>query len=703
MLEELQQHDQWICWTETDGRKLPIDPKTGKAASTTNPKTWASYDQAKLTAEKEDHIIGLGFVFSPEDPFFGIDLDKCIEDGEPNEMAQDVLDKMADTYGEYSPSGNGAHIIGKGNLPDWAHNKNDNLGIEIYQKKRFFTMTFDKMPGTPDDIYEAQEGLYLVCSSYLAKKSSKKREERRGTEHVPVLQEGERDEGLFDIARSLFHKGVNKWHAYSVIKEVARHCQPPFDEDTACQKVDSAWKTEDVHPGEVIKYMNERYAVVNAGGTVMIAAMPPEHGQALQFLNPHNLQTYMKNRVVRWENAEGKVRKSTWLEYWLEHPERNTYQDVVFRPRKAVEDSYLNLWRGYQVDPSDKGQQGCQGFLDHIWYNVARERQDWYDYILDWITSVVRWPDSGPQTALVLRGSQGAGKGIIGHYLGRIFGNHYITVSQPDHFVGRFNAHLADKCLVFADEAIWGGDKKAEGELKHMITDPMRTVEIKGKDAFQIENKVHMIIASNENWVVPVGQTDRRFAIFDMTSMDNRSDDALNRVWDELNTGGPEALLEYLLNERGTPQDIRMSNIPHTQAKEYQKAKALGPVERVWVDWITQGAQGTRKQWERILSRKSLYEDFKAEAIEQRFRKIPSLTEFVQESNELFGALLATHRTTNQKKLADQYGIDTTEWHDREFEAHKNPRYYWVLEPLEEFERAVGRMGLTVSRGGEHN
>ena len=70
-----------------------------------------------------------------------------------------------------------------------------------------------------------------------------------------------------------------------------------------------------------------------------------------------------------------------------------------------------------------------------------------------------------------LRGRQGTGKGIFCTQFGRLFGQHFVHVERSSHLTGHFNSHLKDKLIVYADEAFWAGDKKAEGVLKAMITE----------------------------------------------------------------------------------------------------------------------------------------------------------------------------------------------------------------------------------------
>jgi hypothetical protein len=70
--------------------------------------------------------------------------------------------------------------------------------------------------------------------------------------------------------------------------------------------------------------------------------------------------------------------------------------------------------------------------------------------------------------------------------------------------------------LLFGDEAFYAGDKKHESILKMLITEEMITIEAKGVDAEVSGNCIHLMMASNESWVVPAGMDDRRFFVLDV-------------------------------------------------------------------------------------------------------------------------------------------------------------------------------------------
>jgi len=140
---ELKERRQWVGWRWRQARdewtKQPINPHTGTLASHADADTWGSFDDA-ITAVARYHIDGVGYVFAADDPYAGIDLDKCLEPatGVIDEWAADIID-AANSYSEVSPSGTGVKIIVRGELPNGRGRKKPE--IEMYDRLRFFTIT----------------------------------------------------------------------------------------------------------------------------------------------------------------------------------------------------------------------------------------------------------------------------------------------------------------------------------------------------------------------------------------------------------------------------------------------------------------------------------------------------------------------------------------------------------------------------------
>ena len=148
---ELKLRRQWVAARITPdpdrpgkSSKRPIDPRTGGAASTTDGATWGAFDEAVAAAERLPAGTGaVGFVFTADDPYCGIDFDGCYEDGR---ISPEILGwvRQLDSYTEKSISGLGLHVICKGVLPQGGRRKG---GIEMYDRSRFFVMTGKALPG----------------------------------------------------------------------------------------------------------------------------------------------------------------------------------------------------------------------------------------------------------------------------------------------------------------------------------------------------------------------------------------------------------------------------------------------------------------------------------------------------------------------------------------------------------------------------
>lgn len=144
---ELRAEARWVCWRreERGGKatKLPVDARTGRMAKSTDPATWATFEEA-VAAVGRWRCDGVGFVFGPDRAFTGLDLDHVIVDGALDAAYRWVVEE-AGTYTEVSPSGDGLHLIFRGSKPDWARRSRKGQPggrvVEMYDRDRYFTVT----------------------------------------------------------------------------------------------------------------------------------------------------------------------------------------------------------------------------------------------------------------------------------------------------------------------------------------------------------------------------------------------------------------------------------------------------------------------------------------------------------------------------------------------------------------------------------
>lgn len=161
--DELTTYPHWVCWrwkwSRNDWTKVPVNPHTGALASSTDSATWGTFEQA-IDWSRRHHLAGVGFMFSSDNPFAGVDLDDCYDPatGALLPWAARIVQQL-DSYTEVSPSGKGLKIFVRGSLPGSRHKAGD---IEMYECARYFTVTGRHLPRTPLTIEERSTALASV-------------------------------------------------------------------------------------------------------------------------------------------------------------------------------------------------------------------------------------------------------------------------------------------------------------------------------------------------------------------------------------------------------------------------------------------------------------------------------------------------------------------------------------------------------------
>ena len=165
--ETLRDCPQWILWRSEirDGNKtkVPYQP-SGSYAKTSDASTWSTFEEARQAYETGE-FDGVGFVFTEDDPFVGVDLDDCLDGESLTRGALDVVEKL-NSYTEGSPSGTGLHIVLEGSLTRDRNRTGEIEGmkeIEIYEDGRYFTFTGRHLDGTPEEPQQRARQLHALC------------------------------------------------------------------------------------------------------------------------------------------------------------------------------------------------------------------------------------------------------------------------------------------------------------------------------------------------------------------------------------------------------------------------------------------------------------------------------------------------------------------------------------------------------------
>lgn len=202
---------------------------------------------------------------------------------------------------------------------------------------------------------------------------------------------------------------------------------------------------------------------------------------------------------------------------WFSSPLATRYEHIQFVPYQEtppkLPEGTLNLYTGYAVKPVNHGIKYTR--ITTLLRHFTGGNEQHYQWLLDWTAFNFQFPHKKAGVAVVLRGTEGTGKGLLGRLFLLIHGMHAAALTNPDHVVGRFNAHLETLVFAVLTEAFFAGDAKTNGALKALLTDSEIMLERKFQDAEPSKNYLNCLMTTNEDFAVPASATSRRYAVFD--------------------------------------------------------------------------------------------------------------------------------------------------------------------------------------------
>ncbi|WP_157605106.1 AAA family ATPase [Schlesneria paludicola] len=203
------------------------------------------------------------------DGLIGIDLDDCREpvSGDLAGWAQDIVECFK-TYAEVSPSGTGVKLFVRGVLPEGfrkKHRRPEGGEVEAYDSGRFFTVTGQRLYGTPDDVKDrpnAVNSLARMLEGWKPEQPAPEPTPRK--ESSPVT--GDHEAGLrrakgylanvpgavsgsgghnhtFVTTMKLAGFGLSADAMFDLLAEWNLRCEPPWSDTELRHKIDSALKS----------------------------------------------------------------------------------------------------------------------------------------------------------------------------------------------------------------------------------------------------------------------------------------------------------------------------------------------------------------------------------------------------------------------------------------------------------------------------
>lgn len=425
-------------------------------------------------------------------------------------------------------------------------------------------------------------------------------------ERAPVAIEGEGgDATTFAVCAKVKDFGLTLQNALDVLLDNWNpKCEPPWDPQDLERKLQNAYrygnapvgvaapekqfKPSEIDPDELVEgaiqehwleLMNQHFGILFSGSehSVVQRKLDTDGVPFWEFLSERSFFRMFSNKKLAPNS------KATLGTHWIDWDKRKEYHGLGFWPSGDAPPDALNLWTGFAKKPISRAQasseaiRGVDAWLSHLHEGICGNEKAHAPWVLSWLAHLIQNPGEKPLTALILRGKKGTGKNAFLERLFPIIGRRRgMTLSNPRHLLGNFNAHMSNCLMLILDEAFWSGQKSADSILKSLITDPKIVIEQKGKDAFVMNNLIRLCIVGNEDWLVPASADERRYAVFDVTDWKRVDTHFFHQMRMDLDhRGGAELLMDHLLSVK--LEDINV--VPATKALSSQKEMSFDIID----------------------------------------------------------------------------------------------------------------------------
>lgn len=208
------------------------------------------------------------------------------------------------------------------------------------------------------------------------------------------------------------------------------------------------------------------------------------------------------------------VSHRSFVDLWLDDQDKRVYEGFVFDPTEKENTKYYNCFPGFinkcpsvlPMTDAEFAESAMGQLMAHLF---EHERE--LEYVKCWFAHILQKPNVKTKVAMVLyTKTKGVGKNLLVDFMCAILGKALCAhLNDLEDIYKNFNAHLANKLLIYGDE-IRPNQRNSADKLKQVITRPALNLEKKGVDAIEMEDFANYIFTTNNETAFHVEEGDRR-------------------------------------------------------------------------------------------------------------------------------------------------------------------------------------------------
>ena len=270
------------------------------------------------------------------------------------------------------------------------------------------------------------------------------------------------------------------------------------------------------------------------------------------------LQSYehLKTTLLKKNGNNNDVLiETSFIDTWCRDENIRKYDRIDFYPNKnECPVNHYNFFKGFKAEKYEpiNNDKTINELIKPIINHLKVVAQDNYEFLIKYFSFILKYPSKKTNVNIIVAGKDGTGKSILFDYFRNMILGEELSSQTDDteDIFSRFSNIYVNKLFLQIDEICSDDFKKKKAEkLKNITVSKTIKYEKKGIDSITVNNYVNMVMTTNNDFTIPISQTDRRNVFFKCSDTYLQNKEYFNKLSLEFKREDvARAFYEYLMN-----------------------------------------------------------------------------------------------------------------------------------------------------------
>ena len=222
-----------------------------------------------------------------------------------------------------------------------------------------------------------------------------------------------------------------------------------------------------------------------------------------------------------FDNNKNFLKAIPKYDAFVNYPENtDKYRRILEVTHEGMISRFYNRYNELNHDIHAGDWKNIESLLRHIFSSNNTAGENLYEFGLDWIQICFFNPRRRLPVLCPVSNERNTGKTKFLEFLRLIFKENS-AILDNERFTGKFTSHFVDKLIVALDEGFIPMEQKLMKErIKNFSTGSTVWSEGKGKESYELDNFMHLIMCSNdESNFMQIDEGENRFCVLKVPTL----------------------------------------------------------------------------------------------------------------------------------------------------------------------------------------